>query len=105
MVCNSCLRSVIVRAGNTGIISGRKFWFSGTQQKNLHASLRLGVNYSSSLKYSWSFEFLRCVKMMVDSSSSQAAKREPIVDVLTEKDEESGYVSGGWKRLLDFDIS
>lgn len=36
--------------------------------------------------------------MMVDSGST--AKREAVVDVLKEKDEAGGYVSGGWKRWL-----
>lgn len=36
------------------------------------------------------------LSMMVDSGST--AKREAVVDVLKEKDEAGGYVSGGWKR-------
>lgn len=91
MVCNSCyLRSVIIRAGNTGIFSKRRVWLSDNQQ-SLHPGSRFGVNYS------WSCEFRRCVKMMVDSGSGAAAKRGPVVDLLPEKDDDSGYVSGGWK--------
>lgn len=36
------------------------------------------------------------LNMMVDSGST--AKRGPVVDVLPEKDDDGGYVSGGWKR-------
>lgn len=56
--------------------------------KSLHAGLRVG--------YTWNREFRNSSKMMVDS----AAKRGPIVDVLPEKEDDGGYVSGGWKRWL-----
>lgn len=34
--------------------------------------------------------------MMVDSSAT--ANQGPVVDKFPEKDEDGGYVSGGWKR-------
>ncbi|XP_022764066.1 probable protein phosphatase 2C 76 isoform X2 [Durio zibethinus] len=40
-------------------------------------------------------EFQTSARMMVDSSAT--AKQRPIVDMFREKDEDGGYVSGGWK--------
>ncbi|KAL5744787.1 hypothetical protein ACOSP7_027659 [Xanthoceras sorbifolium] len=88
MVCNSYLRSVIIRAGNTGIFTKKRVQLSNIQRR-LHAGPELGVNYT------WSCEFRRCLKMMVDSGA--AAKRGPVADLLPEKDDDGGYVSGGWK--------
>ncbi|KAJ0098530.1 hypothetical protein Patl1_20324 [Pistacia atlantica] len=87
MVCSSCLRSVIVRAGKIGILTKRRVQISNTW-RSLHACV--GVNYT------WNCEFRRSLKMMVDSSGA-AAKRGPIVDILPEKEDDGGYVSGGWK--------
>lgn len=33
---------------------------------------------------------------MVDSGAN--AKGGPVIDILSEKDEDGGYASGGWKR-------
>ncbi|XP_031251298.1 probable protein phosphatase 2C 76 [Pistacia vera] len=87
MVCSSCLRSVIVRAGKIGILTKRRVQISNSW-RSLHACV--GVNYT------WNCEFRRSLKMMVDSSGA-AAKRGPIVDILPEKEDDGGYVSGGWK--------
>lgn len=90
MVCNSYLRSLIVRAGRIGILTKRRVQISNTR-RSLHACV--GVSYT------WNCEFRRSFKMMVDSSGA-AAKRGPIVDILPEKEDDGGYVSGGWKRWL-----
>ncbi|KAJ4705870.1 Protein phosphatase 2C family protein [Melia azedarach] len=86
MICNSCIRSVIVRAGNVVIFAKRRVQLSNTH-KSLHAGV--GINYT------WNCEFRRSFKMMVDSGST--AKRGPLVDMLPEKEDDGGYVSGGWK--------
>lgn len=86
MLCNSYIRSVIVRVGNIGSFSRTRAQLSNIN-KSLHAGLGVG--------YTWNCKFRKSSKMMVDSGS--AAKRGPVVDVLPEKGDDSGYVSGGWK--------
>lgn len=39
---------------------------------------------------------------MVDSGAN--AKGGPVIDILSEKDEDGGYASGGWKRLSNLHI-
>lgn len=88
MVCNGYLRSVIVGAARVGILTRRKVQISHTQ-RSLHACVRVNCT--------WNCGFRRGLKMMVDSSGA-SAKRRMIVDILPEKEDERGYVSGGWKR-------
>ncbi|KAK2654140.1 hypothetical protein Ddye_013996 [Dipteronia dyeriana] len=88
MVCNSYLRSLIIRAGNSGIFTKTRVRLNNIQ-RSLHAGPALGLNYT------WRCEFRRCVKMMVDSGA--AAKRGPVTDLLPDKDDDGGFVSGGWK--------
>ncbi|XP_044506415.1 probable protein phosphatase 2C 76 isoform X1 [Mangifera indica] len=87
MVCNGYLRSVIVGAARVGILTRRKVQISHTQ-RSLHACVHVNCT--------WNCGFRRSLKMMVDSSGA-AAKRRMIVDILPEKEDERGYVSGGWK--------
>lgn len=84
MLCNSYIKTVIVRVVNIGSFTRTRVELSNIN-KSLHAGLRVG--------YTWNREFRKSSKMMVDS----AAKRGPIVDVLPEKEDDGGYVSGGWK--------
>lgn len=58
---------------------------------NIRRSLHEGLHLSSSLNRELSMN----LSMMVDSGST--AKRGPVVDVFPEKDDDGGYVSGGWK--------
>ncbi|TXG71137.1 hypothetical protein EZV62_006072 [Acer yangbiense] len=88
MVCSSYLRSLIIRAGNTGIFTKTRVRLNNIQW-SLHAVPALGLNYT------WRCEFRRCLKMMVDSGA--AAKRGPVTDLLLDKDDDGGFVSGGWK--------
>ncbi|XP_021592072.1 probable protein phosphatase 2C 76 isoform X2 [Manihot esculenta] len=82
MICNTCIRSVVARVG---ILSKTR-----SQLINIR-NLNAGLHLSYTLKP----EFSMNLNMMVDSGST--AKRGPVVDVLPEKDDDGGYVSGGWK--------
>ncbi|XP_073261144.1 probable protein phosphatase 2C 76 isoform X2 [Populus alba] len=85
MLCNSCIRSVIVQAGI--------FRKTRLQLGNIGRSL----NASRSINYKWNRQvFLRSsISMMVDSDSSDT--RGPTVDLLKEKEDDGGFVSGWWK--------
>lgn len=85
MLCTSFLRSVNLWAGNIerSIEVGRFRYICG------------GSNATCRLTYLWDRKFVGTRKMMVDSGSSA---RRPIIDVLTEKDDDGGFASGGWKR-------
>lgn len=86
MVCTSCLRSVIVKAGHIG-----KFAKERVQLINIRRSLTASLG----LSFSWNREFRTSVRMMVDTGAT--TKQGTIVDVLLEKDDDGGYASGGWK--------
>ncbi|XP_022890328.1 probable protein phosphatase 2C 76 isoform X1 [Olea europaea var. sylvestris] len=73
MLCNSFLRSVSLRAGY--------IW--------------RGLNAPQCLTYLLDFKSTITRKMMVDSGAN--AKGGPVIDILSEKDEDGGYASGGWK--------
>ncbi|KAJ6969740.1 hypothetical protein NC653_034322 [Populus alba x Populus x berolinensis] len=90
MLCNSCIRSVIVQAGI--------FRKTRLQLGNIGRSL----NASRSINYKWNRQvFLRSsISMMVDSDSSDT--RGPTVDLLKEKEDDGGFVSGWWKSLMRF---
>ncbi|KAG6746662.1 hypothetical protein POTOM_049024 [Populus tomentosa] len=85
MLCNSCIRSVIVQAGI--------FRKTRLQLGNIGRSL----NASRSINYKWNRQvFLSSsISMMVDSDSSDT--RGPTVDLLKEKEDDGGFVSGCWK--------
>ncbi|XP_065868335.1 probable protein phosphatase 2C 76 [Euphorbia lathyris] len=85
MICNTYIRSVIAQGG----LSFRTRSQISNIRRSLHASLHL--NYKLNFA---SFKSSMNVSMMIDSGST--AKRG-IVDVLSEKDEDGGYVSGGWQ--------
>jgi hypothetical protein len=82
-------RSVIVQVGQIGVFSKSKVQL-GDIQRSFHAGL--------GLKYLWNREFRTSLRMMVDTSATE--KGVPSVDVLPEKDEDGGFASGGWKRLI-----
>lgn len=82
-------RNVIVQAGHLGIFSKGRVQL-GDIQRSLHAGL--------GLKFLWNRDFRTSSRMMVDTSGTE--ERGPIVDVLPEKDEDGGFASGGWKRLI-----
>nr|GMC58233.1 probable protein phosphatase 2C 76 isoform X1 [Ipomoea batatas] len=94
MVCYSCLRSVIIHAGQFGFIrTGHKGKYSVGRQFNKFPGF---LNVNSSTKYtSWGNRFTTIRKMMVDTGST--AKHEPELDALPQKDDNGGYSSGGWK--------
>ncbi|KAJ8747873.1 hypothetical protein K2173_013041 [Erythroxylum novogranatense] len=83
MVCNSCLRIAIAQV----CVFSKPIVQLRNARKSLHVGLSLG--------HTWDRGFFRGISMMVDSSS--AANRGPIADVFKEKNEDGGYVSGGWK--------
>ena len=85
MICKSGIRSLFVQAGN--IVAFTKTW------AHLNNIGRVCMQTSSGNR-----EFRTSLRMMVDSSATE--KRGSIVDVLSEKDEEGGYISGGWKRFI-----
>ncbi|KAJ6748820.1 hypothetical protein OIU79_029828 [Salix purpurea] len=68
----------------------------------LETRLQLGnmgrsLNASRGVNYKWNRQIFTMsnVSMMVDSGST--AKRGPIVDLLTGKDDDGGFVCRGWK--------
>lgn len=77
---------MIVRAGN---FCKRRVGL-GRIERGLNASHR--VNY----KRNRQFFATSSISMMVDSGSM--AKGGTTVDLLPEKEDDGGYVSGGWKR-------
>ncbi|GAV66217.1 PP2C domain-containing protein [Cephalotus follicularis] len=79
MVCSTYIRSVIVQAGHI-------FDKKGLQLSHLGRSLHTIIG----LPYTWNREFKTSRRMMVDSGG-------PVVDIVPEKDDDSGYVSGGWR--------
>uniref|UniRef100_A0A5B7ANB2 protein-serine/threonine phosphatase n=2 Tax=Davidia involucrata TaxID=16924 RepID=A0A5B7ANB2_DAVIN len=86
MVCNSCLRTVIVQAGNIG-----RFTKGRVQQSNIRRSLNATRGTTDPLNH----KFTTTGTMMVDMGAT--AKRGSIIDMLPEKDDDGGYASGGWK--------
>ncbi|XP_021910178.1 probable protein phosphatase 2C 76 [Carica papaya] len=86
MVCGSCIRSAIVQAGHIEVFTQGRVQLS-IIRRILHVGL--GSTYIRNR------EFRTSVKMMVDSTAT--AKRASIVGLQPEKDEDGGYVSGGWK--------
>ncbi|GMI99662.1 hypothetical protein like AT5G53140 [Hibiscus trionum] len=87
MVCNSCLKSVIVQTGQIGTILTRKRLHLRSTARTLYAG-------GAGLNFSWNRDFRTSTRMMVDSGA--AASRGPVVHKFPEKDD-GGYVSGGWK--------
>ncbi|KAJ6748821.1 hypothetical protein OIU79_029828 [Salix purpurea] len=86
MLYSSCTRRVIVQVGF--------FCRTRLQLGNMGRSL----NASRGVNYKWNRQIFTMsnVSMMVDSGST--AKRGPIVDLLTGKDDDGGFVCRGWKR-------
>ena len=88
MVCNSCLGSVIVQTGYIGTI---------LTPKRVHLrSIRRTLYVAAGLNFWLNREFQMSAKMMVDSSAT--SNQGAVVDMFPEKDEDGGFVSGGWKR-------
>ncbi|XVF53428.1 hypothetical protein PTKIN_Ptkin05aG0098800 [Pterospermum kingtungense] len=87
MLCNSWLRSVIVQTEYIRTIFSPK----SLHLRRIGRTLYVGAGLSIWLNR----EFRTTARMMVDSSA--AAKQGPVVDKFPEKDEDGGYVSGGWK--------
>ncbi|XP_039062464.1 probable protein phosphatase 2C 76 isoform X3 [Hibiscus syriacus] len=87
MVCNSCLKSVIVQTGQTGTILTRKRLHIRNTARTLYAG-------GAGLTFPWNHNFRTSAKMMVDSGA--AASQGPVVHKFPENDD-GGYVSGGWK--------
>ncbi|XP_004308002.1 PREDICTED: probable protein phosphatase 2C 76 [Fragaria vesca subsp. vesca] len=79
MICKSGIRNLIVQAGRVVGCRRTGAYLNSIGRVCMQASLG-NRGFKTSLR------------MMVDSS-----KQGSIVDVLSEKDEEGGYISGGWK--------
>ncbi|XWS37954.1 hypothetical protein CRYUN_Cryun19dG0089500 [Craigia yunnanensis] len=86
MVCNSCLRSVIVQTGYIGTI---------LTPKRVHLRSIRTLYVAAGLNFWLNREFRTSARMMVDSSAT--ANQGTVVDMFPVKDEDGGYVSGGWK--------
>ncbi|KAF8413315.1 hypothetical protein HHK36_001293 [Tetracentron sinense] len=88
MVCSTCLRNIAIQFGHiAGFAKGRRVPLRDIG-RGLHA--KLGVTDSSIRK------FKAIITMMVDTGST--AKGGADVNELSEKEDDGGYVSGGWKR-------
>ncbi|KAM5557568.1 putative protein phosphatase 2C 76 [Rosa sericea] len=83
MICKSGIRSLIVQAGNIVACTKTGAYLNNIGRVCMQTSLGNREFKTTSLR------------MMVDSSASE--KPGSIVDVLLQKDEEGGYISGGWK--------
>ncbi|XVF51009.1 hypothetical protein PTKIN_Ptkin04bG0149300 [Pterospermum kingtungense] len=88
MVCNSCLRSVIVHTGLIGtILSPKRVHLPSIGIRPLY----VGAGFTF-----WrNREFGKSVKMMVDSGAME--NQGPLANTFAEKDDDGGYVSRGWK--------
>ncbi|XP_010521398.1 PREDICTED: probable protein phosphatase 2C 76 [Tarenaya hassleriana] len=86
MVSSIFIRSVIVQAGQIRVLAQGREQFS-----NIKKTLSFGFGLSSKQN----FGYKTSTKMMVDSSTVE--KRVSIVDMLPEKVDDGGYISGGWK--------
>ncbi|XP_022723788.1 probable protein phosphatase 2C 76 isoform X1 [Durio zibethinus] len=87
MLCSSRLTSAIVQTGLIGTIL--------TPQRVHLRSIGSTSYVGAGLTFWWNREFRTSVKMMVDSGAT--ANRGPVIDAFPEKDDDGGYVSGGWK--------
>ncbi|KAL3837744.1 hypothetical protein ACJIZ3_022335 [Penstemon smallii] len=84
MLCNSFLRSKSLWVGHIGR-------YTEVRQSSY---IRGGLNATHSLTCFWDLNSSRARNMMVDSG---AATKGPMTDSSTEKDDDRGYASGGWK--------
>ncbi|GMH28095.1 hypothetical protein Nepgr_029938 [Nepenthes gracilis] len=89
MVCVSWLRNAIIPAGYIGDLTKSRVQSSNIKQV-LHDKLWLTYPWNRGLR-----KFRTSVKMMVDTGATE--NRVPIVDLLSEKEDEGGYSSGGCK--------
>lgn len=85
MLCNNRLRFVFIQVGIRNYTEGRLFSYSGRS---------LNATRSLSFPREWKLSTLR--NMMVDTGAT--TKGGPIGDVSPEKEDDSRYASGGWKR-------
>ena len=88
MVCSSCVRSLVVQAGT----------FAKRVKIN---SIGRSLQAVPSISYSPSREFKTITVMMVDTGSV-SRRAGPLVDMVSEKDEDGRFASGGWKRWMWF---
>lgn len=89
MVCYSCIRIVLAQAG---VVSKTRF---GQWGGKIGRSLDAG---RCSLNFLWFYRkpfTSTSIRMMVDSASS--VKGTSMLDMIPEKDDDGGYVCGGWK--------
>lgn len=89
MVCYSCIRIVLAQAG---VVSKTRF---GQLGGKIGRSLDAG---RCSLNFLWFYRkpfTSTSIRMMVDSASS--VKGTSMLDMIPEKDDDGGYVCGGWK--------
>ncbi|GFP91312.1 probable protein phosphatase 2c 76 [Phtheirospermum japonicum] len=84
MLCNSFSRTVNIWSGHIGRLTGaRQFSYIGR-----------GLDATRSLSFLWGRKFGGTRKMMVDSGATAEGS---MVDIIHEKHDDGGYISGGWK--------
>ncbi|KAF8042883.1 hypothetical protein BT93_A1265 [Corymbia citriodora subsp. variegata] len=86
MVCTSCIRSVIVQAGQIGISTR-----GGLPSRSFVRAVHSGL----ALNRPWNCKSRTSTKMMVDTGAME--NREPVVDMMVDKEDDGGIASGGWK--------
>ncbi|CAH9110483.1 unnamed protein product [Cuscuta epithymum] len=94
MVCISPLGSVIVGARHFGNLQSPHA-VSCALGRRINHSVRILISTRNISHSIWGCIFRTRRKMMVDTGST--AKQGPVVDVNSEKDDDSSYASGGWK--------
>lgn len=84
MVYRSCVRSLVVQVGTF------------TNKLQFYNSVRSLHRVPSIVAGSRNRGFKRSVGMMITTGA--VSNSGTIVDMLTEKDDDGGFASGGWKR-------
>lgn len=85
MVCSSWVRSLVVQAGSFA--------------KRVNSIGGRSLQQVSRITYPPNREFRAITRMMVDTGSGSMSKAGLLVDnMMTEKDDDGRFASGGWKR-------
>ncbi|CAL0335171.1 unnamed protein product [Lupinus luteus] len=85
MVCSSCVRSLVVQAG----IFAKRVEINSIRGRSLQQVSRISY---------WSGgEFKKIIGMMVDADSMSSSGGHFLDNLVTEKDDDGQFASGGWK--------
>ncbi|KAM7463701.1 hypothetical protein LguiA_031822 [Lonicera macranthoides] len=94
MVCNICLRSVILQGGHIGKLTAGGVQFRTIKRSLITTQSRSLITTQSRTSF-WNWKFTTARNMMVDTAAP--TEGGPTMDPSSEKDDNGGYASGGWK--------